>query len=414
MDVLIVEDDNFKFGAIKSVVIAAGVSSSRIQHASNSVDAYEKCKASRFDLLLLDVNIPRRFDEKDALRGEGISFLRRISRDTDIHKPQYIVGITAFDDVLEEFGSDFADELWSLVRYSEQSDIWKGQVTAKVEYVSALRRSYNFTDGRTFGVDVAVVCALNDPEWSALLALPCDWQPLRLPHDHTRYMTGTIETASRPISIVSAAAPRMGMPASAVLASKMVASFRPRILGMTGICAGRASKVHLGDAVIADPAYDWGSGKIDSRDNKPRFRPSPHQLDMNVDLKEFLQEFFKDPATRAGIRAKCPAPPSRGDLEVHIAPMASGAAVVANAAIFDELLDRNRDIAGLEMEAYGIFVAAMGCAKPRPLPLVIKGVCDFADEDKVDDYQSFAAHVSARCFYEAIKSLYETGRVTEL
>lgn len=88
--------------------------------------------------------------------------------------------------------------------------------------------------------------------------------------------------------------------------------------------------------------------------------------------------------------------------------------MLANADIFEELLDKNRDITGLEMEAYGIHVAATGCAKPRPLPLVMKGVCDYADEDKSDDYQAFAAHVSAKCFYEAVRALYSSGRINEI
>lgn len=413
ISILVVEDDNFKFGQVKSVLIGAGVESSQIHHATNSIEASECCKKRRYDLLLLDVNIPRRYDEAPT-RGEGITLLRRITRDPDLHRPLYVVGITAYEDVIAEFGEDFSSELWSLVGYSEQSDRWKSQVVAKIEYIQASQKSNNFTDGLTFGVDVGLICALSDTEWAAVQALPCDWQPLRLPHDQTSYITGTIETASRSISIVSAAAPRMGMPASAALASKVITAFRPRILAMTGICAGRASKTRLGDVVIGDPVYDWGSGKIDSKDNRPRFRPSPHQLDMNIDLREFLKEFFRDASTRARIRAKCPPPPARGDLEVHIAPMASGAAVVANAELFDELLDRNRDITGLEMEAYGVFVAATACSKPRPMPIVIKGVCDFADEDKSDDYQSFAAHVSARCFYEAVQVLYETGRIEDI
>ncbi len=411
--VLVVEDDNVKFGQIKQVLVSSGVSEERISHANNSVDAFEMCRRSRYDILLLDINLPKRYDGA-AARGEGIALLRRIGRDPECLKPRYVVGITAYDDVVTEFGEEFADQLWSLVHYSEQSDRWKGQVRGKVEYVSALRRSDNFSDGTTYGVDVAVICALSDPEWAAVKSLPCDWQPLRVAHDHTRYIVGTIETSTRPISIISAAAPRMGMPASAVLASKMVSTFRPRILGMTGICAGRSSKTKLGDVVVANPAFDWGSGKIDSKDGRPRFRPSPHQLEMNTDLHGILAEVFSDPSLLARIRAECPPAPERGNLEVHFAPIASGAAVVANAGIFDELLDNNRDITGLEMEAYGIHVAAVGCAKPRPLPLVMKGVCDYADEDKSDDYQSFSAHVSARCFYEAVRALYTSNRIDEI
>jgi len=406
--VLIVEDDLPKFGALKLAVIEAGVNERHIEHAFNTTDAIALCRQYQFDLLLLDVNIPKKFNG-EPVRGEGVSLLRRIQRDNDSIKPKHIVGVTAYADVLSEFGQEFADQLWTLVHYSEDNDRWVGQVKAKVDYVAALKRSENFTDGSTFGVDVAVICALPDVEWRAIRALPCGWQPLRIPHDQTRYISGSIETPGRSISIISAAAPRMGLPSTAVLASKIVANFRPRILAMTGICAGRAGKSELGDVIIADPAYDWGSGKIDTHDGKPRFRPSPHHLDLDVDVAESLRELFGDAGLRATIRERCPSAPGRGDLQVHIAPMASGAAVIANAATFEGLIDKNRDVMGLEMEGYSVFAAASGCSKPRPLPIVMKAVCDFADEGKADDAQAFAAAASANCFLEAIKCLFSSG-----
>ena len=40
---------------------------------------------------------------------------------------------------------------------------------------------------------------------------------------------------------------------------------------------------------------------------------------------------------------------------------------------------------------------------PRPMGLVIKSVCDYADEEKSDQYQKFAAYTSA----QFAKLLYE-------
>lgn len=408
--VLIVEDDLAKFGVLKSTVISAGVDEKQVDHAFNTADAIALCRQYRFDLLLLDVNFPRRFDGL-SLRGEGLAFLHRLQRDHEANRPKHIVGVTAYADVVEEFGDTFADQVWTLIYYSAANDRWVGQVKAKVEYVTALKTSENFTDGSTYGVDVAVVCALPDVEWKAIKALPCGWQPLRVPHDQTRYISGSIEIADRSISIVSAAAPRMGMPSAAVLASKIITNFRPRMIAMTGICAGRGGKSQLGDVIIADPSFDWGSGKIDTHEGKPRFRPSPHQLDLDVDVAETLREMFDDVGLCAKIRERCPSTLGRGDLKVHIAPMASGASVVANSSTFEGLLDKNRDVMALEMEAYGVFAAAAGCSKPRPLPLVMKAVCDFADENKADDAQAFAAAASAFSFYEAIKHLFSSDQI---
>jgi len=37
---------------------------------------------------------------------------------------------------------------------------------------------------------------------------------------------------------------------------------------------------------------------------------------------------------------------------------------------------------------------------PKPKPLVIKSVCDLADENKSDDIQDYAAYTSAQVLYE--------------
>jgi nucleoside phosphorylase len=74
--------------------------------------------------------------------------------------------------------------------------------------------------------------------------------------------------------------------------------------------------------------------------------------------------------------------------------MVSGAAVVAHKPTFDRLLVQHRGILGLDMEAYAVAAAALGAGKPRPLHLVVKGVCDHADKDKHGDFQQYAASVS--------------------
>ena len=83
--------------------------------------------------------------------------------------------------------------------------------------------------------------------------------------------------------------------------------------------------------------------------------------------------------------------------------MASGAAVVAHKAMFDELVARQRDVLAVEMEAYGLFAAALGSGKPRPRCLVVKAVSDFADKKKNDDFQPYAAFASANVFLELVK-----------
>lgn len=55
------------------------------------------------------------------------------------------------------------------------------------------------------------------------------------------------------------------------------------------------------------------------------------------------------------------------------------------------------------MESYAVAYAAEHVVEPRPVPLIIKSVCDYADAQKSDQYQKFAAFTSC----EYAKLLYE-------
>ncbi|MDN4987932.1 histidine kinase, partial [Bradyrhizobium sp. WYCCWR 13022] len=259
-------------------------------------------------------------------------------------------------------------------------------------------------------IEDGVIWVYEGVELSAVRSLPCGWQPLRLERDETRYLIGGVLDGERVYSVIAAAAPRMGMSASAVLTSKMIAQFRPRLVAMVGICAGRAEKTQLGDVIVADPCWDWGSGKIDSVDNVPHFRPAPHQIELDTDIGALLKEVCADVAMLATIKSAARGSKPSHELRVHFGPLASGAAVVANSDTFNSLLLQHRNLLGIEMEAYGVVVASKGSGKPRPLPLILKAVCDFADKDKADDFQEYAAHTSALLLHKiavpVLKQLY--------
>ncbi len=76
--------------------------------------------------------------------------------------------------------------------------------------------------------------------------------------------------------------------------------------------------------------------------------------------------------------------------------MVSGSAVVADGKLVDERI-RQRGVNGIDMEAYGF---AHACIMANIKPIIIKSICDFADDEKNDIYQSAAAYASAQVFYK--------------
>jgi nucleoside phosphorylase len=124
---------------------------------------------------------------------------------------------------------------------------------------------------------------------------------------------------------------------------------------MTGIAAGTKKEQNYGDVLIAEAAYDYGSGKITETENGERiFTPSYSQLRTDAGLQALLQRWERDQLQTDVIRrawyANQPSSP-----RLIIGLLASGAAVVQSQELVDDILEKSRKVVGLDMEAYGIF-----------------------------------------------------------
>jgi nucleoside phosphorylase len=74
--------------------------------------------------------------------------------------------------------------------------------------------------------------------------------------------------------------------------------------------------------------------------------------------------------------------------------------VLADPEVTDGIRLQQRKLLGVEMELYGVFYAAGQAKRPKPKVLGLKGVCDYADDQKGDSMQAFAAYASAECMRE--------------
>ena len=86
-----------------------------------------------------------------------------------------------------------------------------------------------------------------------------------------------------------------------------------------------------------------------------------------------------------------PKPPA---FQIHVAPIATGAAVTEDTGIFSQLAESMRKILGVDMEASALGVAGEFANLPV---VVVKGVSDYGDPFKDDRYRAFAARAAAEC-----------------
>ena len=387
--VLVVEDNQDKLRRV--LVCLQGVPQCPAEGIDNARDVTEAKRLLRnnyYDLLILDIALPERSDVLPSPEG-GIRLLEEVL-DRDIYKkPRDIVGLTAFPEVREAAGPRFAEDLWLVIQYDASSDSWVEQLQRKVRHIVLAKQSGDAIVPH--GAFLCVITAVQDPELAAVLRLPWNWTYRDLPADGTVYHHGHFLRAGERKELIAAAAPRMGMTAAAVLSMKMIHAFRPRYLAMCGMTAGFRDKCEPGDIIAADPGWDWGSGKW----RTDVFCPAPHQIGLNSFLRGKLSHMARDERALDEIRHGWMGHKARTTLRMHLGPVASGAAVIAQAGIPELIKQQNRNVLGIEMETYGVFAACDECSLPQPKAFSLKSVCDFGDADKNDEYQDYAAYTSA-------------------
>jgi nucleoside phosphorylase/CheY-like chemotaxis protein len=399
MNILIVDDQRDKLKKLLPVLEqSCGLSGSSLHVAYDAMQARQVLGEQYFDLLILDLLLPLRAADEPELK-HSTDLLREISFGGTLKKPNFIIGITADGDAGLAARPVFADQLWTIVEVDETSDGWIQRILNCVSYLCS--STHQARDGRNYLLDVAIITALPS-EMEAIHKLPWDWGVEEPLDDSAMMRKGTFRSGARTFQAVAACAPRMGMIATAILATKIINVSRPRFLVMAGVCAGIEGKASLGDIIFADPCWDYQSGKYlrDDQGNS-RFAISPHQLPVAQFVRVRAESLRRDKAIWRDIQDRWPT--ATANLNLRIGPLGSGSAVIADADYAEKVKEQQRQILGIEMEAYGVLAAAHSADRPRPTAFVMKSVCDFANAAKSDEIQPYAAYTSA----EAIRAFFE-------
>lgn len=394
--ILVVDDDGEKSRLIaRTFEELSGEVLHEVVYVSDVHEAKRTLSASGFDLLVLDINLPKR-RELEAEADGGVELLRWLKAAGKSHRPKYIVGLTAYEASFEIAAKDFQNFIWQIVKFSHEDLAWRGKLKQSLIVIAEQSSPPYSSDGRTYKVDVAVVTALAEPELTAVLTLPAAWKELKVRHDASPYHVGSLQKKGREVSLVAVAASDKGLSGAAVAATKLIYTFRPRFLCMVGICAGLKKRTQIGDVLVADPVWDWGSGKIkQGKGGREEFHPAQYQLRLNETLRTQVLRLEADKEWREKVHLNFTSRKPKGLFRVRVGPVASGASVLQNSKVVDGVLAKHKDLLGIEMEIFSMMFAAHVAPMPRPTAVALKSVCDFGDGKKNDKYQRYAAYTSA-------------------
>jgi nucleoside phosphorylase len=277
------------------------------------------------------------------------------------------------------------------------------------EYPEKVFINGNYVNANDMQFDVAIICALNI-ELKAVLDMGLltsdkkwEWEKFSIEGDNNLYHRTKIKTSnSKSISIVTATLNQMGSVASSCLTTTIVNNFHPNAVILVGIAAGKSSPDrHIGDILIAQQVVDYSSGKISlNKDKQKRFNPDPHPIQINEKLLGILNDLSRDASYLDHIKRSWRSSPPSTSLNIHVGTLGTGEQVVVNPQVISDIEEHWRKLLGIEMEAYGVYFAALKATNPAPYFWCFKSVSDFADTKKSDDFQPYAAYTAAEyCNY---------------
>ena len=262
-------------------------------------------------------------------------------------------------------------------------------------------------DQGTYETDIAFVCALEHPEFTALQTATggaSNWEIVgegRYAHVYQATQISTVD--GKRLKVVGTVATSMGLTAAAIATTQLILQFRPRIVIMVGIAAGtRGGNKEFGDILVADPSVDYNSGKVVQECGIRDFLPDPYPIGLNARLRSVIQKYRAPNPLFAWIKSQWRGNTPPALIRLHLGPLGAADQVIDDESRIVEVQKNWRKLIGVEVETYGVYRACHEAPDPKPRFASFKSVCDFAAQ-KSDSWQEYAAYTAARFAVEFLR-----------
>lgn len=397
LDVLLLEDDPAKKNRLLEFLHNHKDIFSRVDPAICTAGAIRLMKERQYDLLVADVVVPAELGGEIS-EENCISMFEQIDDGYgDVKCPTYALPISASGEITQAAHDFFRGRPWGILSYTEGNN----ECLATIEKVARFVLNEKERDLDSARCDIFIITALMDPEFVAIETLGLNWGPLE-PLDGSQLVRfGDIKIGGDEYTVAAGFSARMGPVAASILAVKAILKLRPRLVIMAGICAGIPGKAGIGDVIATEISWDWQSGKYIDKSGVEAFEIAPHQLGLDDKCRNQILLLkrdvkFWDSLAPLAVREKTELP------KLILGPMASGASVLADERVAERIkTNQHKNVVGLDMETYAVFAAVNACAT-GVRAVSLKAVCDNGDRKKNDNYQQYAATVSAATVHEFI------------
>lgn len=386
MKILLLEDNAAKRLEIKKAILDFEPNAT-ITEISNAFDYIKKVSSQEFDLILLDLVIPRSSKEPKVEDHSHQLVDATRAPDSKAFKTPAIV-LTEYVEDSEEFFSVLNNVDINVISFDEEGH-WKSALELKV---IAARPKVKF--------DYVIICALTK-EAEAFQGIVEEFGPLKTVNGLLCHEIRINESRGVVVEL-----PRMGLVSSAVIASYAIERFEPKLICMSGICGGVPGESKIYDVLVTDVCHQHDVGKWTDNGFKvehydvqveTKIRNRLKELISDVKLKEFLEKNI-DPK-----RTEFPRNVNSISPAIRLASTSSGSAVIAQEGKTASLSDSQRKLAGFDMEIYAVFEAAR-LSENKPGFFAAKSVVDDGDKNKGDRFHRIGSLLSAKFIVAAVRS----------
>lgn len=372
MHILLIEDQVDKITLIKDL-ISENIHDSQytITEAGNLAEARRQILSKSFDLIIFDIYLPI----GNGINTDAIDVSSDIISEFSQSKNYQTetIAITKYDiDQLDNI-SLFNESGVTVVHYSASDQKWQDCLKLKIKRIID-KIKYDFL----------IFCALTKE---------------RSAYSQTDATLGTLKPLKGincqdmkigPFNGLCITPDKMGLVNMAISASKAIETFQPKIVAMSGICAGVDGEANLLDLIIGDLCWEYQTGKF--KDNK--FKQEPYQSPVDHRIRVELEQLCESDDFVNKIKEGLFQTELKNS-RVFLGPISSGSAVIADTDKMIEIGMQHRKLAGLEMEMYSLYEAARQ-SLCRPLYFGAKAVVDLGDSSKDDELHTTASIISAR------------------
>lgn len=382
MNVLIFEDETQKYEVIQSFLISISdeIILTRVEYLTEFAKLIERTK---YDLVILDLVAKCRNGDSETINlALDLVGLLRDFECKNFKTPA--IALTQYEEIADETYRILNNVDITVHKFDKTDNNWKDFLKGKILDSTPIK-NYDFI----------IVCALKKETDAYKLLNKSELNNVEINTKQIKTIEGLtafeICISNNLIGIVIKQ-PKMGLVNTSITVSKLLSKYNPKLISMSGICAGIKNKTNICDLIIPSECYQHDSGKWDENGFKVDFNMAslPQTTISSIEVITESDEFKDYISLSEEHKEMLPSKPS-----TQIGITSSGSAVIANTQASELVSNIYRKTIAFEMESFALYEVIKQLEKDC-LFYSIKSVVDNGNEAKTDDFQEIGCVISAK------------------